>query len=316
MNRERASDLDPSVEIAPPSFTTELPSDDELDALCDQLMRIDVSSRRMHRGISTPEAWCHSAPCALVRFAPKYVSLCCRHEAGKRTLPSMREGPWGAFPRSVGGIEWSEWRVGRKAGRPPGALLEPSMTDMPNDLVLIPALFCDDGLYAEVLPQLSQHMRVHVIGAPRDTMAESVKAILDQAPETFVLAGTSYGAALAVEVALAAPDRVKGLWIMGNDPAGGDPEQGPGLVQGIEANTDGVIDMLAGVCGLCRSMRRLPQPSRRWQSASAATRRRNRRNLSRRGDRSKITPPRWRCLSWRSGAKTTRSRRSRRVRPL
>ena len=120
------------------------------------------------------------------------------------------------------------------------------MTDMPKDLVLIPALFCDDGLYAEVLPELSKHMNVHVIGAPRDTMAESVAAILDQAPETFVLAGTSYGAALAVEIALAAPDRVKGLWIMGNDPAGGDPEQGPGLVQGIETNTDGVIDMLAG----------------------------------------------------------------------
>ena len=122
------------------------------------------------------------------------------------------------------------------------------MTDMPKDLVLIPALFCDEGLYADVLPQLSQHMTVHVIAAPRDTMAESVTAILDQAPKTFVLAGTSYGAALAVEIALAAPDRVKGLWIMGNDPAGGDPRAGPGaLVQGIETNTDGVIDMLAGL---------------------------------------------------------------------
>ncbi len=121
------------------------------------------------------------------------------------------------------------------------------MTDMPKELVLIPALFCDNGLYAEVEPGLAKHINVHVVAAPRDTMAESVKAILDQAPPTFVLAGTSYGAALAVEIALAAPDRVKGLWIMGNDPAAGDPEQGGGLVQGIESNTDGVIEMLAGL---------------------------------------------------------------------
>ena len=26
------------------------------------------------------------------------------------------------------------------------------MTDVPKDLVLIPALFCDDGRYADVLP--------------------------------------------------------------------------------------------------------------------------------------------------------------------
>ncbi len=121
------------------------------------------------------------------------------------------------------------------------------MADFPKDLVLIPALFSDEALYADVIPDLEKHMTVHVLAAPRDTMAESVTAILEKAPKTFVVAGVSYGAALAVEVALAAPDRVKGLWIMGNDPAAGDPEQGGGLVQGIESNTDGVIDMLTGV---------------------------------------------------------------------
>lgn len=121
------------------------------------------------------------------------------------------------------------------------------MPEMPKDLVLIPALFCDEGLYADVRPQLARHLTVHVVAAPRDTMAESVTAILDQAPKTFILGGTSYGAALAVEIALAAPDRVKGLWIMGNDAAGGDPEQGAGLVRGIETNTEGVIEMLAGL---------------------------------------------------------------------
>lgn len=121
------------------------------------------------------------------------------------------------------------------------------MTDKPSDLVLIPALFSDQALYAQVVPEIGKEINVHVLAAPRDTMAESVKAILDQAPQSFVVAGTSYGAALAVEVALAAPDRVKGLWIMGNDPAAGDPVQGGGLVQGIEGDTDGVIEMLSGL---------------------------------------------------------------------
>ena len=121
------------------------------------------------------------------------------------------------------------------------------MSALPKDLVLIPALFSDEELFAKVKPQLDKIATVHVIAAPRDTMAESVTAILDKAPQTFVLGGVSYGAALAVEVALAAPDRVKGLWLMGNDPAAGDPEQGGGLVQGIETTTDGVIDMLSGV---------------------------------------------------------------------
>lgn len=121
------------------------------------------------------------------------------------------------------------------------------MPPLPKDLLLIPALFCDEELYSLVEPQLEKVVDVHVVAVPRDTMAESVTALLDKAPRTFVLGGASYGAALAIEVALAAPDRVKGLWLMGNDPAAGDPEQGGGLVQGIESNTDGVIDMLSGV---------------------------------------------------------------------
>ena len=121
------------------------------------------------------------------------------------------------------------------------------MPATPRDLVLIPALFCDEALYALVQPKLAAHANVHVLAAPRDTMAESVAAILEQAPATFILGGTSYGANLAIEVALAAPDRVVGLWIMGSSAPAPDPEQSAGLVQGIETNTDGVIEMLSGV---------------------------------------------------------------------
>jgi pimeloyl-ACP methyl ester carboxylesterase len=123
--------------------------------------------------------------------------------------------------------------------------MEPPLPD--KHLVLIPALFCDDALYAPVKAELAKHATVHVIAAPRDTMEESVAAILEQAPQSFVVAGTSYGASLAIEVALAAQDRVKGLWIMGSNAGAPDPDQSAGLVQGIESNTEGVIGMLAGV---------------------------------------------------------------------
>ncbi len=123
--------------------------------------------------------------------------------------------------------------------------MEPILLD--KTLVLIPALFCDEALYALVEPQLARHATVRVIAAPRDTMEQSVAAILDQAPPAFVVAGTSYGASLAIEVALAAPERVRGLWIMGSNAGAPDAEQSAGLVRGIESDPAGVIGMLSGV---------------------------------------------------------------------
>ena len=119
------------------------------------------------------------------------------------------------------------------------------MPDLKHDLVLIPALFCDGGLYNDIKFQLEETINSHVIAAPRDTLDESVAAILEQAPPRFVLAGTSYGASLAIEIALAAPDRVQALWIMGADPAAPDVAAMNGLVQTIETNVDGAIDYLA-----------------------------------------------------------------------
>ena len=121
------------------------------------------------------------------------------------------------------------------------------MPALKHDLVLIPALFCDGGLYADLKFQLEDSINVHVLAAPRGTMAESVTAILAEAPPVFVLGGTSYGASLAIEVALAAPDRVAALWIMGADPAAPDAEAMNGLAHAIETNAEAAIDYLAGI---------------------------------------------------------------------
>jgi len=78
------------------------------------------------------------------------------------------------------------------------------------------------------------------------TMQANVEAVLAKAPPRFVLAGTSYGGSIALEVALAAPERVTALWLMGCNPAA--PEANvQELVSGLEAMPDAVIDMLAGL---------------------------------------------------------------------
>ncbi len=77
-------------------------------------------------------------------------------------------------------------------------------------------------------------------------LEDSAADILARAPARFALVGTSYGGNLAMEVALAAPERVTALWLMGCNPAA--PQAGgPDLAGGLEANPDAVFDMLAGL---------------------------------------------------------------------
>jgi pimeloyl-ACP methyl ester carboxylesterase len=114
-------------------------------------------------------------------------------------------------------------------------------------IVMIPALLCDDAMYAEVIAGLGDEIAAQVVVVPRPTMAQSVAEILARAPQRFVLAGTSYGASLALEVALAAPSRVQALWLMGCDPGATDPEEGAGLVSMIETRTEAAIAQFAGV---------------------------------------------------------------------
>ena len=114
-------------------------------------------------------------------------------------------------------------------------------------MVLIPALLCDEALYGEVLSGLEDKVDAQVMMSPHPTLAESVTDILSRAPERFVLAGTSYGARLAIEIALAAPERVRGLWLMGANPGAPDREQGLGMAGMIEGSTEDAIAMLAGL---------------------------------------------------------------------
>ena len=113
-------------------------------------------------------------------------------------------------------------------------------------VVFIPALLCDEQLYRDVITALGNAIEPHVLLSPKPKLEDSVADILSRAPARFALVGTSYGGNLAMEVALAAPDRVTALWLMGCNPAA--PQVGgPDLAGGLEATPEAVFDMLAGL---------------------------------------------------------------------
>lgn len=118
------------------------------------------------------------------------------------------------------------------------------MSSHPPPTVFIPALLCDAELYRDVIVTLGNTVEAHVMLSPKPRLEDSVADILVRAPARFALVGTSYGGSLALEVALAAPERVVALWLMGCDP--GSPQTGgPDVAAGLETTPDAVIDMLA-----------------------------------------------------------------------
>jgi pimeloyl-ACP methyl ester carboxylesterase len=85
-------------------------------------------------------------------------------------------------------------------------------------LIQIPALGCNEQLYAKVNLLLSDVTDPQVIIPVADRMASCVEHVLKHAPNQFILLGTSFGGRVAMELALVAPLRVKGLVIIGAGP--------------------------------------------------------------------------------------------------
>lgn len=85
-----------------------------------------------------------------------------------------------------------------------------------TNLVMIPAFGCDERLYAEIAPLLPSNVLSSTVIADGDDMATCVEQVLAQAPRQFVVLGTSFGGRLALETTLAAPDRVRGLVVIGS----------------------------------------------------------------------------------------------------
>jgi pimeloyl-ACP methyl ester carboxylesterase len=84
-----------------------------------------------------------------------------------------------------------------------------------QNLVTIPALGCDSRLYAEIEPRLAEALRPIPIVADKPELEACAAQVLAQAPEKFIILGTSFGGRVALEVAFAAPQRVQGLVVIG-----------------------------------------------------------------------------------------------------
>ncbi len=77
-----------------------------------------------------------------------------------------------------------------------------------STLVMLPAMGCDHRLYA------ARAGDVCITDEP--SIAACVKQVLAAAPRRFIVMGTSFGGRVALETALAAPDRVAGLIVIGS----------------------------------------------------------------------------------------------------
>jgi len=92
-------------------------------------------------------------------------------------------------------------------------------------LILLPAQSCDGELYAPQVAALADDAKPLALVASEPSLAACAARILDAAPARFLLAGTSFGGSLALEIAAIAPERLLGIWLMGCNPGPhADPE--------------------------------------------------------------------------------------------
>ena len=114
-------------------------------------------------------------------------------------------------------------------------------------LISIPALGCDAGLHEPVNDLLPAACAVETHIADADDLAACVTAIIAGTHEPFVVMGTSFGGRVALEAALAAPDKVRGLIIIG---AGAGPSADPaaGFRRGMRLR-NGELEQVAAEMG-------------------------------------------------------------------
>jgi pimeloyl-ACP methyl ester carboxylesterase len=120
------------------------------------------------------------------------------------------------------------------------------MSDRPT-LILVPAMPCDGDLYAAQIEACADLVDAQVMILDASDMAANAARLLASAPPRFLLAGTAFGGALALEVAATAPERIAGLWLMNCNPgAHPDPDEVLQMQRRVEAGDyEGVLAELA-----------------------------------------------------------------------
>jgi pimeloyl-ACP methyl ester carboxylesterase len=87
-----------------------------------------------------------------------------------------------------------------------------------NELILIPALGCNFGLYEEMAEELLGLVQLGIHIPSENRFEKMVREFYKNAPDEFILLGTSMGGRLAMEIAMHRPDRVQGLVVIGAHP--------------------------------------------------------------------------------------------------
>lgn len=122
------------------------------------------------------------------------------------------------------------------------------MLDHP--LVLLPALGCDERLWAPVVDRLADLVDCQVVRGTGDSVAAAAADVLERAPAVFHLAGISLGGYVALDVALRAGGRVRSLALLNTSAVAAPRDRAQAsldAVAGIDAgHFDAVVDRMSG----------------------------------------------------------------------
>lgn len=95
-----------------------------------------------------------------------------------------------------------------------------------ENFVLLPGTLCDGRQWQHQLDHLTDVANITIRDITKDdTLKEMAKAVLEQAPEKFLLAGLSLSGMVAMEIVNQAPERVEKLALLNCNPYGPKPEQ-------------------------------------------------------------------------------------------
>lgn len=116
---------------------------------------------------------------------------------------------------------------------------------MPQNLLLLPGLGCDAGLWREVMAALGGDGMMVADLTQDDSMQAMARRTLDAAPPRFALAGFSMGGYVALEIMRQAPERVERLALIDTAAAPDTPERSIGRRATIAAAQAGDFALVA-----------------------------------------------------------------------
>ncbi len=131
-----------------------------------------------------------------------------------------------------------------------------------QNLILVPGLICDDEVWAYAQGHLSEVTNCWTVPADEaDTMQGLAQAVLENAPETFAIAGFSMGGYVAMEVLRQAPGRVTRIALLDTSSRGDTPEKAAGRHAAIADCEEGRFeDLLARFVPLLLHPDRMAEP--------------------------------------------------------